>query len=264
MHAGPRGDVNRGKHMKQLLIYDRPVVLNRERHRDLKISTRDAGFAFAAQVNSLPLATAEFARAARDYPILFAGAGPENVVPAALLGLRADENLMVDVEGKWEPDSYVPAFLRRYPFVLAEKPAGEEGFSVCLDEAWPGVGAEDGEVLFAEDGSNSALLEGAVKFLQEYQAHLERTRAFTNRLAELDLLVSKTIQVKPASGKPFSLDGFFIVDESRVQALKGKPLQELLKSGDLGWIYAHLLSLVNVEQLSRRLDQRMAGQSRGH
>src|SRR5690554_4475592 len=238
--------------MKQLLIYDRPVVLNRERHRQLKISTGDAGFAFAAKVNSLPLATAEFARAARDYPILFAGAEPANVVPAALLGLRADENLMVDVEGNWETDSYVPAFLRRYPFVLAEKPAAGDGFSVCLDEAWPGVGAEDGEALFAEDGSNSSLLDGAVKFLQEYQAHLERTRAFASTLAELDLLVSKTVQVQPASGKPFALDGFFIVDESRLQALKGRPLQRLLKSGDLGWIYAHLMSVVNVERLSRR------------
>lgn len=250
--------------MKQLLIYDRPVVLDRERHRNLKIATGGTGFAFAARVNSLPLATAEFARAARDYPILFAGAEPASVVPAALLGLRADENLMVDAEGNWQPDTYVPAFLRRYPFVLAEKPAPAEGFSVCLDEAWPGVGAEDGEALFAEDGSNTSLLDGAVKFLQEYQAHLERTRAFTASLAKLDLLVPKTIQVERPGGKSFALDGFFIVDEQRVQALKGKPLQELLKSGDLGWIFVHLMSLVNVERLSRRLDQRVAGQPREH
>lgn len=250
--------------MKQLLIYERPVVLNRERHRDLRVSTAEAGFGFVAKVNSLPLATAEFARAARDYPILFAGTEPANVVPAALLGLRADENLMVDAEDKWQADSYVPAFLRRYPFVLAEKPAPEDGFNVCLDEAWPGLGAEDGEALFAEDGTNSSLLDGAVKFLQEYQAHLERTRIFSTRLAELDLLVSKTIQVQPAKGKAFSLDGFFIVDESRVQALKGKPLQELAKSGDLGWIYAHLISLANIERLSRRLDQRMAEQTTSH
>lgn len=250
--------------MKQLLIYDRPVVLDRERHRNLKVATTKTGFTFAASVNSLPLATAEFARAACDYPILFAGAEPASVVPAALLGLRADENLMVDVDGNWQPDAYVPAFLRRYPFVLAEKPAPAEGFNVCLDEAWPGLGAEDGEALFAEDGSNSSLLDGAVKFLQEYQAHLERTRAFTARLAELDLLVPKTIRVERASGKSFALDGFFIVDEQRLQALKGKPLQELLKSGDLGWIHVHLMSLVNVERLSRRLDQRVAGQPKGH
>lgn len=250
--------------MKQLLIYDRPVVLDRERHRHLRVSTDALDFAFAAQVNSLPLAAAEFSRAARDYPILFAGAEAADAVPAALLGLRANENLMVDAEGEWKDDSYVPAFLRRYPFVLAEKPAGAEGFNVCLDEAWPGLGAEEGEPLFAEDGSNSGVLDGAVKFLQEYQAHLQHTRAFTARLAELDLLIPRTIQVQPANGKPFALDGFFVVDEERVQALKGKPLHELLKSGYLGWIYVHLMSLSNVERLSRLLDQRMATQSKGH
>lgn len=250
--------------MKQLLIYDRPVVLDRERHRHLRVSTDALDFAFAAQVNSLPLAAAEFARAARDYPILFAGAEATDAVPAALLGLRANENLMVDAEGEWKADSYVPAFLRRYPFVLAEKPAGAEGFNVCLDEAWPGLGAEEGEPLFAEDGSNSGVLDGAVKFLQEYQAHLQHTRAFTARLAELDLLIPRTIQVQPANGKAFALDGFFVVDEERVQALKGKPLHELLKSGYLGWIYVHLMSLSNVERLSRLLDQRMATQSKGH
>lgn len=250
--------------MKQLLIYDRPVVLDRERHRHLRVSTDALDFAFAAQVNSLPLAAAEFSRAARDYPILFAGAEAADAVPAALLGLRANENLMVDAEGEWKADSYVPAFLRRYPFVLAEKPAGAEGFNVCLDEAWPGLGAEEGEPLFAEDGSNSGVLDGAVKFLQEYQAHLQHTRAFTARLAELDLLIPRTIQVQPANGKAFALDGFFVVDEERVQALKGKPLHELLKSGYLGWIYVHLMSLSNVERLSRLLDQRMATQSKGH
>lgn len=250
--------------MKQLLIYDRPVVLDRERHRHLRVSTDALDFAFAAQVNSLPLAAAEFSRAARDYPILFAGAEATDAVPAALLGLRANENLMVDAEGEWKADSYVPAFLRRYPFVLAEKPAGAEGFNVCLDEAWPGLGAEEGEPLFAEDGSNSGVLDGAVKFLQEYQAHLQHTRAFTARLAELDLLIPRTIQVQPANGKAFALDGFFVVDEERVQALKGKPLHELLKSGYLGWIYVHLMSLSNVERLSRLLDQRMATQSKGH
>lgn len=250
--------------MKQLLIYDRPVVLDRERHRHLRVSTDALDFAFAAQVNSLPLAAAEFSRAARDYPILFAGAEAADAVPAALLGLRANENLMVDAESEWKADSYVPAFLRRYPFVLAEKPAGAEGFNVCLDEAWPGLGAEEGEPLFAEDGSNSGVLDGAVKFLQEYQAHLQHTRAFTARLAELDLLIPRTIQVQPANGKAFALDGFFVVDEERVQALKGKPLHELLKSGYLGWIYVHLMSLSNVERLSRLLDQRMATQSKGH
>ena len=252
--------------MKQLLIYDRPVVLNRARHRNLRIAATEGDFHFAAALNSLPLAACEFARAACDHPILFAGNEPANVVPAALLGLRAGENLAVDANGRWREDSYIPAFLRRYPFVLAEKEADGEGkdFHVCLDEAFPGLGAEQGEPLFDESGANTPLLEAAMRFLQEYQAHLERTRELTARLAELDLLVPKVVQVQPVSGAGFSLDGLFVVDEARLHALKGRVLQDLLRSGHLGWIHVHLMSLVNVERLCRRLDARMREQPPAH
>jgi len=252
--------------MKQLLIYDRPVVLNRARHRNLRIAATEGNFHFAAALNSLPLAACEFARAACDHPILFAGSDAANVVPAALLGLRAGENLAVDADGRWLEDSYVPAFLRRYPFVLAEKDAEGEGedFHVCLDEAYPGLGDQDGEALFDEAGANTPLLETAVRFLQEYQAHLKRTRELTARLNELELLVPKVVQVQPASGNGFSLDGLFVVDETRLHGLKGRVLHDLLRSGDLGWIHVHLMSLVNVERLCRRLDARMSAQSSAH
>lgn len=252
--------------MKQLLIYDRPVVLNRARHRNLRIAATEGDFHFAAGLNSLPLAASEFARAACDHPILFAGTDAANVVPAALLGLRAGENLAVDAEGRWARDCYIPAFLRRYPFVLAEKEAEGEGedFHVCLDEAFPGLGDKDGEPLFDEAGANTPLLDTAMRFLQDYQAHLKRTREFTARLAELDLLVPRVVQVQPANGVGFNLDGLFVVDESRLHALKGRVLQDLLRSGDLGWIHVHLMSLVNVERLCRRLDARMGETSPAH
>lgn len=252
--------------MKQLLIYDRPVVLNRARHRDLRIAPTGGDYHFAAALNSLPLAASEFARAACDHPILFAGSDAANVVPAALLGLRAGENLAVDAEGRWQEDAYVPAFLRRYPFVLAEKPAEGDGedFHVCLDEAYPGLGQQDGEPLFDDSGANTPLLEGAVRFLQEYQVHLKRTRELTTRLHALGLLVPKVVQVQPASGDAFSLDGLFVVDETRLRTLKGRALQDLLRSGDLGWIHVHLMSLVNVERLCRRLDVRMRAQTPTH
>lgn len=250
--------------MKQLLIYDRPVVLNRARHRNLRIAPHPGDYSFAAGVNSLPLATAEFARAACDHPILFAGADAASVVPAALLGLRAGENLAVDAHGQWREESYIPAFLRRYPFVLAEKASAEDGFNVCLDEAYPGLGEAEGEPLFGEDGANAPLLDGALHFLQEYQVHLQRTREFTARLHELELLQPKAIRFQPASGEAFSLDGFFVVDEEKLRALKGKPLLDLLRSGDLGWIHVHLMSLVNVERLGRRLDARIAAQPHNH
>ncbi|MGH8055242.1 MAG: SapC family protein [Stenotrophomonas sp.] len=246
--------------MKQLLIYERPVQLNRVAHRNHRVLPSQGDFRFANAVNSVPLACVEFVQVARQYPIVFAGNSAESVVPAALLGLRSGQNLMVDAEGRWAEGAYVPAFLRRYPFVLAEREAEGEDFTVCLDAAYDGIreGGDEGAPLFDEEGKDSALLTNALQFLQEYQLHLARTREFSAALAAHGLLVSKQINVQSAQGEMSSLDGFFVVDEQKLRDLKGKALQELAKSGDLGWIYAHLLSLGNVEQLSRALDKSSA------
>ena len=254
MRVGPPccRSILRGEAMKQLLIYERPTPLNRDIHRHLRVHATPGDFRFAAHVNSVPLAATEFVRASADFPIVFAGEGTP--VPAALLGLRVNENLMTDAEGRWRDGAYVPAFLRRYPFVLAEKPDSDD-FTVCLDAAFSGLGG-DGEPLFDEAGEDSPLLKNAVNFLSEYQQHLRRTRELVARLQELDLLVPKVVRVEPQGAEAFQMQGFSVVDETRLQALKGKPLQELMKSGDLGFIYAHLVSLARIERLTARLDAR--------
>lgn len=246
--------------MKHLLIYERPVQLNRAAHRDYRLVAGEPDFSIARELNSLPLAVTEFVQAGRDYPIVFAGDRADSVVPAALVGLRAGENLLVDAAGQWAEGRYVPAFLRRYPFVLAEREAGSEDFTVCLDAAYPGLreSGDEGVALFDADGQDGPLMTNALQFLQEYQVHLARTRAFTAAVVRHDLLVSRQISITAASGEQFTLNGFHVVDEQKLRALKGKALQELAQSGDLGWIYAHLMSLGNVEGLGRRLDQRLA------
>lgn len=112
--------------MAEVLFYERPVPLNRTQHKDLRLKGIPS-LRFAAGVHSVPLTGVEFPAAARDLPILFAGSSMEEAGPMALLGLRQNENLFIDADGQWAANTYVPAFVRRYPFVLAEKPAGEEG-----------------------------------------------------------------------------------------------------------------------------------------
>lgn len=239
--------------MKQLLIYQRPVQLNRQLHRHHRVLPLDNDYRFAGQVNSAPLACSEFAHAARQYPIVFAGASLEAVVPAALLGLRAGQNLMVDAQGRWADGVYVPAFLRRYPFVLAEREPGAGDFTVCLDADYAGLreGGSEGEPLFDAQGANTALLDNALSFLQQYQIELARTRELVATLTTHGLLIPRQITVDNGVETAYSLDGFYVVDEQKLNALKGKALQELARSGDLGWIYAHLLSLGNIDRLSR-------------
>src|SRR6185437_12425464 len=191
----------------------------------------------------------EFGLAARDLPIVFAGNELADAGPVALLGLRQNENLFVDAEGQWAPNVYIPAFVRCYPFVLAEKPAGQEGddFAVFLDEGYEGFGAE-GDRLFNEDGSDTELLSRAVGFLGEFQQHVARTRWFMDQLRKR--------APDSADGHVINLNGLFVVNEEKLRQLDEKTAQEFLREGVLGWIYAHLLSLNNIDRLGQRLGER--------
>lgn len=242
--------------MAEVLFYERPVPLNRSEHKDLRIkNTSDLGF--AAKVHSVPLTVFEFAMAARDFPILFAGNNADEAGPVAMLGLRQSENLFVDANGHWEQGTYMPAFVRRYPFVLAEKPPGAPGdeFTVFLDEAHAGFSKEEGNRLFNEDGSDTELLTGTVKFLGEFQESVKRSREFTVRLRELDLLEQRTVQLK-RNEETTVVNGLFVVNEEKLRKLDEKTAHAMLVDGTMGWVYAHLLSLANIERLQLHLNKR--------
>jgi hypothetical protein len=240
----------------EVLFYERPVPLNRTVHKDLRIKGLQ-NLKFAINVHSVPLTCAEFPICARDVPILFAGNDEASAGPMALLGLRQNENLFIDAEGQWATGVYIPAFVRRYPFVLAEKPAGTEGddFTVFLDEAYEGFNNEEGERLFNEDGTDAPALTNAVNFLGEFQDHVARTQWFMGKLREHDLLEPRTITLQK-EGKGIHLNGLFVINEEKLRALDEKTAQEFLREGALGWIYAHLVSLANIDRMAARLDAR--------
>ncbi|MGN6236843.1 SapC family protein [Dyella sp.] len=242
--------------MAEVFFYERPVPLNRSAHKDLRLKPVPS-LKFAANVHSVPLTGVEFPAAARDVPILFAGADMKDAGPMALLGLRQNENLFVDADGHWTPNTYVPAFIRRYPFILAEKPEGQEGddFTVFLDEAYEGFNTEQGERLFKEDGADTEMLTNAVNFLGEFQQHVARTHWFMDQLRKYDLLEPRNIRLEK-DGKTINLNGLFVVSEEKLRQLDEKVAHEFLKEGVLGWIYAHLLSLANIDRVSLRLNER--------
>jgi hypothetical protein len=239
----------------EVLFYERPVPLNRTQHKDLRLKPVPS-LKFALNVHSVPLTGVEFPAAARDLPILFAGTDVASAGPMALLGLRQNENLFVDGNGQWAPNTYIPAFIRRYPFVLAEKPPEAEGddFTVFLDEAYEGFGSE-GERLFKEDGSDSEMLTNAVNFLGEFQQHVARTKWFMDQLRAHDLLEPRNITLQKGENS-INLNGLFVVSEEKLAKLDEKTAHEFLQSGVLGWIYAHLLSLGNIDRVARELSQR--------
>jgi hypothetical protein len=235
---------------KQLLIYETPTPLSAEAHRDL--SVRDEGFGFAAALNSVPLLIAEFAPAAAEAPIVFAGEG-EATAPALILGLRADENLFVSAEGAWT-GTYVPAFLRRYPFVFSE--AGDT-LALCIDTAHPGVNRDGrGERLFDADGNRTRYLNEMLQFASDYQAQHNVTRAFTARLIALDLLEPATANATLPDGTQYTLGGFRRLSAERLRALPDDAALDLFRSDALSLIYTHLASLGLMRGLLDRLAAR--------
>ena len=156
----------------QQMIYASAVPVSHAKHGSWSVEA-GTDFAFSKSINSVPLTAVEFPSAAADYVIIFAGAG-DAVVPAVLLGIRDHENLYLGDDGGWK-SKYVPAFLRRYPFVFS---SGDEGktFTLCIDESFAGFNQQQrGQPLFGAERKPSQYVENVLKFLQQYQAEFQRT-----------------------------------------------------------------------------------------
>jgi len=234
----------------KLLIYETAVPVSKAKHAGWSVDS-GTDYGFSRNVNAVPLMAVEFPNAAAEYAIVFAGAG-ENVMPAVVLGVREQENLYLAKEGAWSA-RYVPAFVRRYPFVFSVSDDGKTS-TLCIDEAYKGLNNEGrGERLFDDQGKQTPYVDNVLKFLQQFQNEFGRTQAFCRKLRELNLLEPMRAQIALASGERVALQGFMAVERARLKALPGERLAELARTDELELIYAHLQSLRNFGSVRDRL-----------
>ena len=233
----------------QPLFYKKVVPLNKALHGDLYVEPVTS-YKHASGINSVYIAAIEFLKASKEYPIVFGNSSDGSIFPVVLLGLKNNQNLYLGKKGDWLGD-YIPAYVRRYPFILATDAGNGNTFAVCIDESYPGFNKDKkGQRLFDDKNEETKLLKQSVEFLKDYQNHIQLTALFCNNIKELGLIEPMQANIEK-SGKKQVLGGFMCVNRSRLQALAPDKLSELMKSDQLELIFAHLNSLTNLEKLIR-------------
>jgi hypothetical protein len=238
-----------------LYMFKSLVPVNKARHEGKKIKQVE-GFGFAADFHIASIMVHEFARAASLYPVVFLeDKEQDSFRPVVLMGIDAGENLFVGADGKWQA-SYVPAIIRRYPFALAS--AGEEGkFTVCIDEGSDLISDTEGLPLFNEQGEPAEALENVKRYLGELQQMDAFTNEFCkymvahNMLTPLNMRVQQADQVK-------NINGCYVINEERLNGLSVDGFMDLRDKRYLPAVYAHLLSLAQIERLMTLKDERLA------
>jgi hypothetical protein len=232
-----------------VLFYGKPEPLSVEAHSGLGVDPVDQPYAFAAQTNVVPLTVTEFAPAALSYPVIFVG---DTRQPVAVMGLRQGENLFVSDAGAFRAEAYIPAYVRRYPFVFANDDV-QKRLILCVDRAAPFIKEGGATPLFVE-GQPSPYVQQAMEFCNNFEQERLRTEAFVKLLADLDLLETREAVFTPrnpdgTAATPQKIAEYFAVSEEKLKALPAEKLAELRDNGALGQIYAHLVSLLGWDRL---------------
>lgn len=232
------------------LFYNGLEPLSSQQHAGYKSRTADAA-PFLANHHAIPITVDEFVSVQRHCPIVFSSG--ENPVPLALMGLNEGVNVFFDEEGKPREQMYVPAYVRRYPFMLARLRPDAQELSLCFDPTAGLVGEfDEGNPLF-EDGKPSETTNQILKFCEDFELSGQRTGAFIKDLTESELLMEGEVAIQPAGAEqPFVYRGFQMVNEEKLRELRGDELRKMNQNGMLPLILAHLFSMGLVRELFAR------------
>jgi hypothetical protein len=233
------------------LFYNAIEPLNLDQHGSMKVRGI-SGMPELGRTHAIPLTVDEFTLVQRHFPIVFSVGGTP--VPIALMGLNEGVNVFLDENGRaLDTNMYVPAYLRRYPFLLAKLRPESDELSLCYDPTSGAVGDfEEGEPLFDGD-QPSAATKAVLEFCEQFEAAGLRTNAFVEDLVKSDLLMDGEVAIQPEGfDQPFVYRGFRMVDEEKVRNLRGDELRKMNQNGMLPLIYAHLFSLSQMRDVFAR------------
>lgn len=231
------------------LFYQDLIPLNSQQHANWKTRSTDKA-TWLAGVNSVPLTVEEFPQAQRHFPIIFTTG--DNPVPLALMGMNEGVNVFVDDEGAVSTPVYMPAYARRYPFMLAKLRPDVDELSLCVDPTSDLVGElDEGEALF--DGAEPTdATKSLLQFCENFEIAGTKTGNFIAELKKHNLLMDGELNIDTGDGRPFNYRGFQMIDENKLREVRGDVLRQWNQNGMLPLIYAHLFSLELVRDIFGR------------
>lgn len=231
-------------------MYKKPAPLSRDRHSAKRL-IRPANLAFAVNQPVVPIYPAELRQAAAEFPIVFL---PENdsFTIAGLLSLDGQKNLLLGPDGRWL-GNYVPAGLRRYPFILGradQTDAGTPEVVLCVDENEQILADSGGEPFFDESGEPTAFIKEVIKFLTELERNRPLVAPAIEALRTRNLFQPLELTVE-RDGKKVPLGGIFRINEQAFKALGDEDVLALHRVNALELVHYHLLSLTRISTLQK-------------
>lgn len=242
----PQGVGTAGQVSGNVLFYKKPEPLSQQAHGTLGVRQIEQPFGFLRQAHAVPVTVTEFGMASVCYPIIFVG---NDRTPIAVMGIRQGQNLYVTDDGRTEPDAYVPAFVRRYPFVFAADQEQDQ-LLLCIDREAPMV-TNQPEVAFFEGDQPSKFTQDAIEFCKEFERQRRATQQFVELAKKHNLFEEKSISFQPRDpqgnevGPAQKIADYFAISEQRLNELPNEAFIEMKQGGGLGACYAHMVSLLN-------------------
>jgi hypothetical protein len=239
------------------VFYKDLMPLNSRDHASWKSRTTDKA-PWLAGFHAVPLTVEEFPQAARHFPIIFSTG--DSPVPLALLGLNEGVNVFVDADGKLTENIYIPAYVRRYPFLLAKLTPDSGELSLCFDPTTDLVGAfDEGNALFDGDQPSEST-KAVLGFCEQFEQAGLKTQAFIDELAKHKLLMDGEVAIQQeGAAQPFIYRGFQMINQEVLREVRGDVLRGWNQSGLLPLIYAHLFSLDLIREIFGRQVQQGKG-----
>ncbi len=235
------------------LFYNDLVPVNVEQHATWRSRGTDT-LPWLVKQHAAPLTVEEFPLAQRHFPIIFSGGA--DPVPLALFGLNEGVNVFVDDDGKLTSNVYLPAYVRRYPYMLAKLRSDTDNLSLCFDPTTDLIGPfDDGEALFDGDQPSEGT-KAALQFCEQFEIAGQKTANFVAELQKHGLLMDGELKMQVAGrDEPFVYNGFRMIDETKLRDVRGDVLRTWNQNGMLPLIYAHLFSLdLSREIFARQVD----------